>query len=90
MKDIKYSKAVNFLQFCKDPKVELHRVTRDELDKPEIQKSKEGWNELPELDDDVFKRVLLGKINLSVLYHHFDERYHEFLKECAEPLRLNR
>ncbi|TQS37337.1 hypothetical protein Golomagni_02191 [Golovinomyces magnicellulatus] len=52
MKDIKYSKAVNFLQFCKDPKVEIHRVTWDELENAEIQKPKERWNELPELDDD--------------------------------------
>ncbi|RKF55980.1 hypothetical protein GcM3_199052 [Golovinomyces cichoracearum] len=27
MKDIKYSKAVNFFKFCKYPKFEIHRVT---------------------------------------------------------------
>ncbi|KAI1006098.1 hypothetical protein K3495_g2122 [Podosphaera aphanis] len=90
MKDIKYSNALSFLRFCKDPGVEIHRVTWDELDNAGTQKSKEWWNDLPNLEDDVFRRISLGKVNLPLLYHHFDERYYEFLKECAEPLRLNK
>ncbi|KAI0993916.1 hypothetical protein K3495_g14268, partial [Podosphaera aphanis] len=90
IKDIKYSNAVSFLQFCKDPEVEIHRVTWDELDNAGKQKLKEWWNDLPNLEDDVFRRILLGKVNLPLLYHHFDERYHEFLKECAEPLHLKK
>ncbi|KAI0995363.1 hypothetical protein K3495_g12821 [Podosphaera aphanis] len=90
MKDIKYSNAVSFLQFCKGPGVEIHRVTWDELDNAGTQKSKEWWNDLPDLEDDVFRHIPLETVNLPLLYNHFDEQYHEFLKECAEPLRSNK
>ncbi|KAI1007441.1 hypothetical protein K3495_g780 [Podosphaera aphanis] len=95
LEDIRYSSAVNFVEFCKGKDVEEMAVTWDELDQIDSLNPKDGSTtaiQIPELPDECFRNVLLGLGDSSKMRSYFPKSCHEFIDECYNPdsLKLNR
>jgi hypothetical protein len=86
--DIRMSAAVNFLQFCRDPKVKAMKVTWNELDNLADKETKPTSFMVPDLPDQVFQNILNSSENTAQLRMLFPEEFHDFLDECRTPLRL--
>lgn len=94
--DIRYSTASSFLQFCRGEEgTEVLRVTWDELDKAVANESKIESNysrppDLPDLDESVFRDILVGKGDPASTAQLFPRRYHDYILDCFQPMHLNR
>lgn len=89
--DVRYSTANSFLAFCRNSDAQVMKVTWDELDKatPDRDKRKRFRPALPDLTDDDFRNILLGRIGPTD-FARFPIAYHDFLHECRVPFHLNR
>ncbi|KAI0999888.1 hypothetical protein K3495_g8311 [Podosphaera aphanis] len=94
MKDIKYSSAANFLQFCRDERVETMAITWDDLDREFGNTDTESHQAMTisELSEDLCRSILLGKGELEDMRLNFLISYHEILNECynRDSLEINR
>lgn len=90
---IRWADANSFVQFCRYPDVSAVRVIWSELDHAAAEEE-QPWHrrapDVPNIDEDIFKDIMLGKGSPRMLYPYFDERYHDFLSECFQPLHLGR
>ena len=90
MSQIRMAKATNFVQFCRDHSVQAMTVTWDELDNIVSESKQPSKIQLPDLSEDEFQDILLGKGDWKTTREQFPDKFHDFIDECYDPIRLGR
>ena len=90
LRDIRLSRATNFIQFCKSPGVKAMKITWDELDRLVETPREPARYILPDLPDEHFRDITWGTGDWHSTRQLFPENMHDFIDECFSPLRLRK
>lgn len=91
LSNIRMANATSFLQFCKEDGVRCCKMTWNELDI--VRKGQEKVSrpaECPDLPEQLFHDILLGRLPREAIRHFFSEDYQDYLDELSSPLHLDR